>query len=255
MLVDMGLDGVAADEELVRRSLIGAAGDEQRRTSSSRCVRPAGLFPGCVVASEARGESLGAGERRRRTQGLQMRGPRPGGYALSSVSPSRGAAPPEPAASTPARRALRRPGPGRGRPSDGLGRRKSSGRGLDLAEEAVGGQGDERLARRCGERQGLVCGGASAHGVAGRPVIARPGRLPIRLTKDAPTPGQPAIVRVQPRPSPRQVARIEAEVGRQALQEEPFLVDEVAGLSGGSRGKRGRICAQAASGSPRWRAE
>ena len=101
----------------------------------------------------------------------------------------------------------------------------------------MGGQADQRLARRRGERQGLGRGGASQRGVSRRPVIARPGQSPIGLAEDALAPGQPAIVRLQPGPSPRQVARVEAEVGREALQEEPFLVDEVAGLGGGSGGK------------------
>ena len=101
-----------------------------------------------------------------------------------------------------------------------LGRPKPSGRGLDLAHEAVGGQADQRLGWRCGERQRLGRGGAGALGVAGRPVVARPGEPPVGAAEDAPAPGEPAVVRLQPGPRCRRIARVEAEVGREALEEE-----------------------------------
>ena len=46
-------------------------------------------------------------------------------------------------------------------------------------------------------------------------------------------------MRLQPGPRRRQVAPVEAEVRREALEEEPFLMDDVAGLGRRSVGEEG----------------
>src|SRR5215212_3362237 len=53
-------------------------------------------------------------------------------------------------------------------------------------------------------------------------------------TESAAAPGEPPAMRLQPRPGVFEVTSVEAEVNCQALQEEPFLVDVVAGLRGDS---------------------
>src|SRR3546814_12361972 len=47
-------------------------------------------------------------------------------------------------------------------------------------------------------------------------------------------PGKPPIVRDQPGTGGRCVITIEAEIGSESLEEEPFLVDQVAGLRRGT---------------------
>ena len=67
--------------------------------------------------------------------------------------------------------------------------------------------------------------------VAGYLVPARPGDLPFRMSQHAFAPGEPAIVRRQPSMSRRYVTLVKAEVGSEALEEEPLLVDQVARFS------------------------
>ena len=75
-------------------------------------------------------------------------------------------------------------------------------RGRDLAQEAMGGQGDEGLVRRGGESEGIVRRGAGAGSVAGYLVVARPGDLPVRASEHAFAPGEPPVVRLQPGDGP-----------------------------------------------------
>src|SRR5262245_24460290 len=76
-------------------------------------------------------------------------------------------------------------------------------------------------------------------GFTGRSVVARPRDPSLGASEDAPTPVEPAVVRLQPGPRCRRIARVEAEVGGETLEGEALLVDEVAGLGGRSVGEEG----------------
>jgi hypothetical protein len=104
------------------------------------------------------------------------------------------------------------------------------GRRRDLADEAMRGQAGEGLlwCRREIERGGG--GGARRRRVARGEVPAGPGQMPVGATEDAPAPSEPPIVRVDPGAGVDQIVAVEAEIGREALEEEPFLVDDVSWL-------------------------
>src|SRR4051794_36122788 len=59
---------------------------------------------------------------------------------------------------------------------------------------------------------------------------ARPGNLSFRTSKHAFAPGEPAIVRRQPSTGRRHVTRVKAQISREAVKEESFLVDQVTWL-------------------------
>ena len=90
--------------------------------------------------------------------------------------------------------------------------------GGEFAEQAVGGEQGERLARlgRMGERALGVL--VRFRFVARLPVVLRPERLPLGLAEHRAAPRQPAVVRLQPCLRRRQVARIERERRGEALQ-------------------------------------
>src|SRR5215204_1629637 len=115
-----------------------------------------------------------------------------------------------------------------------LGVQEIAGRGLDLTKEPVGGKANQWLVRCTGEHQGFGCTCSRAVAIVRRSVVARPGESTIGPTKDTAAPGEPAIVRCQPGMSARKVARIEAKIGREALEEQSLLMVKVAGLRRGS---------------------
>src|SRR5262245_51593527 len=121
----------------------------------------------------------------------------------------------------------------------GLGRSMVVGRRLDLAVEAVSAEADQWLARRLSERESLGHTAAGQNHVSLCPVISCPGQPTIGLTKDTLAPAQPPAVRFQPHPGVSEILGVEAEIGREALEEEPFLADEVSRLSGRSVGEEG----------------
>src|SRR5215217_1250868 len=114
-----------------------------------------------------------------------------------------------------------------------------TGRGREFAEKPVGGEAGQRLVgyRREVEDGGRM--GARPPGVACGEVPASPGELPVCLAEDALAPGQPAVVCLQPGASARQIATVETEIGRQTLEEEAFLVNDVARFGRRSVGQDG----------------
>src|SRR5215204_5450325 len=115
-----------------------------------------------------------------------------------------------------------------------LGVREIAGRGLDLTKEPVGGQANQWLIGYTGERQGCGCTCSRAVAIVRRPVVACPAESTIGQTKDTAAPDEPAIVRCQPGMSAWKVARIKAQIGRKALEEQSLLMDKVAGRRHGS---------------------
>ena len=200
-VVEMGLDGAVADEEprgdLLQGQILGEqAQDVQlaRRSDPRRTSCPAVSSRG-GPRGRRRGRGSAPPPAACRSADLVQQGRGLVGHPRDEAQLRQGQERQRPLEG---RVASRRPA--RARPSGAPRPRHRLGRGLDLAEEAVGGQADEGLGWRGRERQGLVRGGAGTVGVAGRPVIARPGHPPVGLTEDAPAPGEPAVVRLQPGP-------------------------------------------------------
>lgn len=92
----------------------------------------------------------------------------------------------------------------------------------------MGCQPNQRLIRSGRHRESFKGGVAGADEVASLPVETGPGELPICASKYTSASGKPAIVRFQPGVGGRNVFRVKAEVGREALNKETFLMKHVA---------------------------
>src|SRR5215211_1525303 len=120
-----------------------------------------------------------------------------------------------------------------------FGSHEIAGRGLDLSKEAVGSQTRERLIWSAGALDCLGCFRTSGESITCRKVVARPGTSSVGLSQHTTAPGEPIVVRCQPGMSARKIARVQAEIGREALQEQSLLMDDIAGLSHRSIRKEG----------------
>ena len=81
--------------------------------------------------------------------------------------------------------------------------------------------------RRVGER--ISGAGAGTGHIAGDVMVACPTHQPVSPTEVGSAPGNPPVVRLQPRASARGIIRVEAEVGGKAQQEQRLGEDQPAG--------------------------